>query len=77
MNWDYLAEEETEPIPDDYVWERLRNKRNSLLFWTDHRMVTDAPWDLAPWVSYRQKLRDIPKTTNDPRLAEWPEVPNV
>ena len=59
----------------DWVWERLRIKRNLLIASTDFRMVTDAPWDTAPWVAYRQALRDLPDTTTDPRQAVWPVTP--
>jgi hypothetical protein len=62
-------------IPDEWVWERLRNQRDSLLMQTDHRMVSDAPWDSEPWAAYRQALRDLPEQTSDPREAIWPDPP--
>jgi hypothetical protein len=77
--WVYLSDEQEytrDTIPLDYVWERLRNRRNVLLSRTDHRMVTDAPWDTAPWAVYRQALRDLPEQTTDPREAVWPEPPS-
>jgi hypothetical protein len=72
--WTYL-DNEMQGVPTDWVWERLRLKRDTFLAACDYRMITDAPWDVAPWVTYRQALRDLPKTTKDPRLAEWPEAP--
>lgn len=63
-------------VNDDWVWERLRTHRDRLLTKTDYRMVVDAPWDLVPWIDYRKALRDLPKNTKDPRLAEWPVAPN-
>lgn len=62
-------------ISDEWVWERLRNKRDTLLSISDFRMVTDAPWDIAPWIIYRQALRDLPKKTKNPKQAVWPEAP--
>lgn len=62
-------------LPESWVWERLRIQRNALLSATDHKMVADAPWDTAPWASYRQALRDLPASTADPRQAQWPRPP--
>jgi len=76
--WDYLATDQdytAETIPDDYVWERLRLRRDSMLAATDFRMVSDAPWDLQPWVTYRQALRNLPAATTNPRTAVWPVAP--
>jgi len=77
MTWQYLTEiDENKNIPTEWVWERLRAERDHRLNVTDFRMVSDAPWDINPWMEYRQTLRDLPKTTSDPRLAEWPVAPN-
>jgi hypothetical protein len=77
-SWSYLSAEQhytRDTIPMDYVWERLRLRRDTLLVQSDFRMVTDAPWDQAPWAVYRQALRDLPDVTTDPRLAVWPVSP--
>jgi hypothetical protein len=73
--WNYLGSFEVGPISDDWVWERLRLRRDTLLAQSDFRMVTDAPWDTEPWAAYRQALRDLPDNTTDPRLAAWPVSP--
>jgi hypothetical protein len=76
--WNYLSSQQDytrDTIPMDYVWERLRNRRDQLLAQSDFRMVTDAPWDTAPWAVYRQALRDLPEQTSDPRVALWPDAP--
>ncbi len=75
--WIYWTDMDTAErgVPDEWVWERLRNRRNQLLAACDYRMVPDAPWDTAPWETYRQALRDLPDTTSDPRRAVWPTSP--
>jgi hypothetical protein len=76
--WNYLSTQQDftrDTIPTDYVWERLRNRRDQLLAQSDFRMITDAPWDQAPWTAYRQALRDLPANTTDPRIAVWPVIP--
>lgn len=61
-------------IPDEWVWERLRLRRDALLAASDFRMVPDAPWDTTPWAAYRQALRDM-TTAPDPRRVAWPTPP--
>jgi hypothetical protein len=76
--WNYLSDEQDytrDTIPTEWVWERLRYRRDSLLAACDFRMIPDAPWDRAPWEAYRQALRDLPAETTDPREAVWPEQP--
>lgn len=78
-SWTYWTDMDSEEqgIPDEWVWERLRNRRDSLLAACDWRVVPDAPWDTAPWLAYRQALRDLPASTSNPRLAVWPVEPSV
>ena len=74
--WTYWTDMDTAErgVPSDWVWERLRLQRDGLLAACDWRVVADAPWDQAPWVTYREALRDLPDATTDPRLAVWPVV---
>ena len=54
-------------------FEILRNKRNKLLTesdWTDQ-------YEIEEWKEYRQALRDLPSTTEDPENPVWPEPPKV
>jgi hypothetical protein len=75
--WVYWTDMDTAErgVPEEWVWERLRNRRNHLLAACDFRVVMDAPWPLEPWEAYRQALRDLPDNTEDPRLAVWPIEP--
>lgn len=75
--WNYRVHSDPEIIPDEWVWERLRNRRNLLLRATDFRVVADAPWDTAAWVTYRQQLRDLPSITINPREALFPTPPTA
>lgn len=76
-SWTYWTDMDSveQGIPDEWVWERLRNRRDSLLAACDWRVVADAPWDTACWLAYRQALRDLPASTVDPRRAVWPFEP--
>lgn len=74
--WDFASPfDPAEGIPDDYVWERLRIKRNNDLAASDWTQVADAPVDKTAWANYRQALRDLPANTVDPRQANWPIAP--
>jgi hypothetical protein len=78
MTWDYASPYDQlapDDLPTEWVWERLRLRRDGLLAATDFRMVTDAPWETGPWAVYRQALRDLPDATSDPRSAAWPVSP--
>ena len=73
--WEYWTLRDPSDIPEEWVWERLRLRRDALLAASDFRVVADAPWDTAPWIAYRNALRDLPASTTDPRAAAWPELP--
>jgi hypothetical protein len=75
-SWTFWGiDEDKNKIPVEWVWERLRMRRDQLLAECDWRVVADAPWDQAPWVEYREALRDLPDNTTDPRKAVWPVAP--
>jgi hypothetical protein len=75
--WDYRADNEGPQavIPDAWVWERLRLRRDAMLVACDFRIVADAPWEITPWTAYREELRTLPENTTDPRKAVWPIEP--
>jgi len=81
--WRYDTDNETildrvprpKPLRD---WDRLRTERSSLLVSSDWTQYNDSPLDdeaKASWVEYRQLLRDLPESTEDPANPTWPEVP--
>lgn len=53
----------------------VRDTRNQKLKDTDWTQVTDAPVDRAPWVIYRQELRDITAQPGFPWNVNWPKEP--
>lgn len=62
----------------------IRAHRNLLLAATDYRVLPDVPWDVQPWLDYRQALRDLPEllpversTVVDPLTVAWPVPPEA
>jgi hypothetical protein len=68
------AENDAE-VSDEIFLARLRHWRNTELMRTDWTQVADAPVDQAAWASYRQALRDLPATHDDPREIDLPVAP--
>lgn len=59
-------------------WDEIRNKRNILLTRCDWTQMPDADLtdeERAEWVVYRQALRDITESYNDPNEVVWPVAP--
>ena len=57
-------------------WTSLRMERNALLTSSDWTQGADSPLDdKAEWATYRQSLRDLPASTEDPADPTWPEAP--
>ena len=57
---------------------RLRVDRDALLVSNDWTQSPDSPLTdevKASWTTYRQELRDLPATTDDPANPTWPEAP--
>ena len=62
----------------DYQKE-LKIFRNELLTKCDWTQLPDAPLSdekKQEWNEYRQKLRDLPSNTEDPKNPEWPTPPS-
>jgi hypothetical protein len=57
----------------------LRVQRDKLLEETDKYTLPDWPHESieerSRWTTYRQALRDLPSTTEDPANPVWPEKP--
>lgn len=60
------------------AWEKVREKRDTLLRDSDYAVMPDYPLtdaQLAEVKTYRQALRDIPETAADPDAVDWPTKP--
>lgn len=61
-------------------WNNIRHTRNSLLQKSDLSVVSDK-WEQmdlpekSAWSNYRQQLRDLPQTFNNPEDVVWPVEP--
>ena len=69
------------PRDIDLEWNFLRKERNQLLLETDALVSTPDRWALLTpekqqeWLDYRQALRDLPTTAEDPAEVIWPAKP--
>ena len=68
-----LADHETS-APDEWLIERMRLYRNALLVASDWAMIADTPTDKTAWATYRQTLRDFPKTWTPNTTVTFPTV---
>ena len=62
-------------VSDELYLIRLRYWRDAELARTDWTQVADAPTDKEAWATYRQTLRDLPTSNDDPRQIELPVAP--
>jgi hypothetical protein len=69
-----LSEEELNTVIEKKS-EEVRQKRNQLLVESDWSQISDSPVNKAPWVAYRQKLRDVTNQTGFPFGVIWPNKP--
>ena len=75
---EWIAEGNTpEPIPVEQGWLAIRAKRDSLIRESDWTMTPGATVDQAQWTAYRQVLRDLPQTYENPEDVVWPTVPST
>lgn len=65
-------------VESDRKWAGVRAERDARLSACDWTQVADAPLTASvkqAWADYRQALRDIPQTQDDPDSIVWPETP--
>lgn len=72
--------EDLPPVPLETAIACLRAARNGLLAECDWIMLPDVWESLSPdtkalWTAYRQTLRDLPETVEDPFDPVWPVKP--
>jgi hypothetical protein len=69
------AEEAAKPAR---AMSQLRTERNTKLAETDWTQSPDSPLTneaKSEWATYRQSLRDLPASTEDPANPSWPDEP--
>lgn len=69
-----------EGLHPEVKWTLLKEFRDFLLSETDYTQVADNPMpeeNKAKFAAYRQKLRDIPQTFEDPDRVVFPEKPSI
>lgn len=62
------------------AWSRVRNHRDILVKETDFTQVSDSPLaqeKKAEFTAYRQALRDLPQTYDNPDDIVWPTKPTL
>jgi hypothetical protein len=77
MIWqNFVAIHETaNEVSNDYLWERIRNWRNSELTQCDWTQISDCTANKTVWATYRQALRDLPTQNADPKKIVFPTRP--
>lgn len=69
-------ETEAELVSVSVAFETLRTRRTQLHARSDWTQIADAPVNAEAWAKYRQKLRDLPATIEDPTATiVWPTPP--
>ena len=70
------AEEAEAGTDAERAMKALREERNRKLAETDWSQGADVPDEIKnAYTSYRQALRDITNTHNNPRTVVWPDKP--
>jgi hypothetical protein len=81
IGWTFDGENAIPPPRDiEGEWDVVREKRNQLLTESDVMVMPDR-WNAmtseeqTAWAVYRQELRDIPQTYDDPADVVFPDKP--
>lgn len=59
------------------LWDDIRAHRNQLLEQVDIQVnkLEDSGKDATDWRAYRQQLRDLPGSCDNPTQVVWPQKP--
>ena len=69
---------ELEIMTQELPWNIVRVERDAMLRDSDKVMLSDYPLeDKSEYESYRQELRDIPQTYDDPDEVIYPSEPDI
>jgi hypothetical protein len=77
MNYlDLVSPDENEAdIQDEWLFERLRIWRDRELAQSDWTQLSDSTANKTVWATYRQALRDLPASNEDPKQIVFPSRP--
>lgn len=78
VGWLWDGSQFTAPPAPAPTWDDVRAERDLLLGKSDWTVLADAPLTAAQktaWKAYRQQLRDLPQTYDDPEDVTWPTAP--
>jgi hypothetical protein len=77
MNYENFVapHENADEVFADYLFERIRNWRNAELASCDWTQLTDSQANKTAWKTYRQALRDLPASNEDPKKIVFPTRP--
>ena len=82
ISFDYYGDrqgQEYEMWKND-AWDKIRLVRDNLIKETDFTQVSDCPLTdekKAEFTAYRQALRDLPQTYDNPDDIVWPTKPTI
>jgi hypothetical protein len=57
------------------TWNDVRKRRSHRLKQSDYTQLPDWTGNKEAWATYRQQLRDITETYDDPNDVIWPTAP--
>lgn len=67
--------EEESKILDEWLFERIRLWRTAELAASDWTQLADSQANKTAWKTYRQALRDLPASNEDPKKIVFPTRP--
>jgi len=71
----FIFTQDPTPVPNEWLWERIRNWRNEQLRKSDWTQLSDSSADKIAWATYRQSLRDLPVQNDDATKVLFPSEP--
>ncbi|PSU88451.1 hypothetical protein C0W35_20590 [Photobacterium kishitanii] len=75
-----MFDQPTEKVIQLMNWAAIRSRRDNLILETDFTQIADSPLTVekkAEFTAYRQALRDLPQTYDNPDDIVWPTKPTI
>lgn len=71
-----MTEEQKSSVFEEQ-WHKFKIERTMMLANSDWTQLSDSPVNKEEWAIYRQTLRDLPESVDDPFKVEWPTPPEI